>query len=233
MPSSNRPLKILLFGATGSAGGSTLRVCLANPFVTEVRAIVRRPPELEEGVSREKLRVILHSDFLDYSAVEDAFSGVDACFYCLGISVTQVAGEPEYRKITHDFALAAARMFQAKSPEAVFHFISGQAAALDSRMMWARVKAETERDLLALDPETCCWRPAAIDGIPSKSEPRIYKIFRPFYPLLSPIRSLYISGRDLGKAMLQGTQENLRGQVIENRGIRDLADRAAAPSVRP
>jgi uncharacterized protein YbjT (DUF2867 family) len=226
MPSSNRPLKILLFGATGSAGGSTLRVCLADPFVTEVRAIVRRPPELEEGIDRAKLRVILHSDFLAYAAVEDAFAGVDACLYCLGISVTQVSGEPEYRKITHDFALAAARMLKAKSPEAVFHFISGQSASLDSRMMWARVKAETERDLLALDPNTCCWRPAAIDGIPSKSEPRIYKVFRPLYPLLSPIRSLYISGKDLGKAMLQGTQENLRGQVVENRAIRDLADRA-------
>ena len=226
MPSSNHPLKILLFGATGSAGGSVLRVCLAAPFVTEVRAIVRRPPDLEAGIDREKLRVILHADFLDYAAVEEAFAGVDACLYCLGISVTQVSGEPEYRKITHDFALAAARTLKAKSPEAVFHFISGQAASLDSWMMWARVKAETERDLLALDPNTCCWRPAAIDGIPSKSEPRIYKIFRPLYPLLSPIRGLYISGKDLGKAMLEGAQENLRGQVIENRAIRDLADRA-------
>lgn len=226
MPSPPRPLKILLFGATGSAGGSVLRVLLASPDVAEVRAIVRRPPELEEGVNREKLRVILHSDFLDYSAVEEAFAGVDVCLYCLGISVTQVSGEPEYRKITHDFALAAARTFRAKSPEAVFHFLSGQGASLDSRMMWARVKAETERDLLALDPNTCCWRPAAIDGIPSKSEPRIYKVFRPFYPLLSPLRGLYISGKDLGRAMLQAARENLRGQVIENRGIRDLADRA-------
>jgi uncharacterized protein YbjT (DUF2867 family) len=228
MSATNRPLKVLLFGATGSAGGSVLRVCLAAPFVTEVRAIARRPVELEERTGHEKLRVILHSDFLDYAAAEDAFAGVDVCFYCLGISVTQVSGEPEYRKITRDFALAAARTLKTRSPQAVFHFVSGQGAALDSRMMWARVKAETERDLLALDSTTVCWRPAAIDGMPSKSEPRLYKVFRPLYPLLSPIRSLYISGKDLGKAMLQATQENLRGQVIENRGIRDLADRVPA-----
>ena len=230
MSTTARPLKILLFGATGSAGGSTLRVLLASPDVAEVRAIVRRPPELDEGIGREKLRVILPSDFLDYSAVEEAFAGVDACFYCLGISVTQVSGEAEYRKITHDFALAAARTFRAKSPEGVFHFISGQGASLGSRMMWARVKAETERDLQALAPDTCCWRPAAIDGIPSKSEPTIYKVFRPFYPLLSPLRWLYISGKDLGKAMLQATREDLRGRVIENRDIRDLADRAVPPA---
>ena len=35
-------MKILVFGATGSAGGSVLRVCLAAPDVEEVRAIVRR-----------------------------------------------------------------------------------------------------------------------------------------------------------------------------------------------
>jgi uncharacterized protein YbjT (DUF2867 family) len=36
-------MKILVFGATGSAGGSVLRVCLSAPAVEEVRAIVRRP----------------------------------------------------------------------------------------------------------------------------------------------------------------------------------------------
>ncbi len=226
IPPADRPLTILLFGATGSAGGSVLRVCLASPLVGEVRAIARRLPDLEGVAGGEQLRFVLHSDFMDLSAVEEAFAGVDACLYCLGISVTQVSGEPEYRRITHDFALAAARTLMAKSPEAVFHFVSGQGTALDSRMMWARVKAETERDLKALSPATCCWRPAAIDGLPSRSEPLAYKIFRPFYPLLSPIRSLYVSGKDLGRAMLRATSENLRGQTFENRQIRDLADQA-------
>ena len=36
-------MTILILGASGSAGGSVLRVCLAAPQVTEVRAIVRRP----------------------------------------------------------------------------------------------------------------------------------------------------------------------------------------------
>ncbi|MGD9904581.1 MAG: hypothetical protein AB7U83_14040 [Vicinamibacterales bacterium] len=35
-------MTILLFGATGSAGGSVLRACLAAPEVSEVRAPVRR-----------------------------------------------------------------------------------------------------------------------------------------------------------------------------------------------
>ena len=45
--------------------------------------------------------------------------------------------------------------------------------------------------------------------------------------LFAPFRSMYISGDDLARAMLQATKENLRGVVLENREMRDLADRYA------
>jgi uncharacterized protein YbjT (DUF2867 family) len=216
-------MKILIFGATGSAGGSVLRACLASPVVEEVRAIARRPLSLADP----KLHVLVHGDYLDYSQIEDAFAGVDACLFCLGISATQVSGEAEYRRITHDFALAAARALRARSPEAAFHFISGQGANVESRFMWARVKGETERDLIAA-VDAVCWRPAAIDGVPSRSEPRMFKILRPVFRLLSPFRSLYVKGEDLGRAMLLAAAEDMRGRILENAEIRDLADRSGS-----
>jgi uncharacterized protein YbjT (DUF2867 family) len=216
-------MKILIFGATGSAGGSVLRACLASPAVEEVRAIARRPLSLADP----KLRVIVHGDYLDYSKIADAFAGVDACLFCLGISATQVSGEAEYRKITHDFALAAARALRDRSPGAAFHFISGQGANVSSRFMWARVKGETERDLMD-QFDAVCWRPAAIDGVPSRSEPRLFKILRPLLRVLSPIRSLYVKGEDIGRAMLLATAEGVRGRILENSEIRDLADRSRA-----
>lgn len=213
-------MNVLVFGGTGSAGGSVLRVCLAAPEVEEVHAIVRRPLQ----PAHDKLRVFVHGDYLDYAPVAEAFKNVDACLFCLGISVNQVSGESEYRTITHDFALAAARMLEAYSPGAVFHFLSGQGAALDSRMMWARVKAETERDLLDL-VNAVCWRPAFIDGADSASQPRIYQALRPLFRILSPFRGVYVTGEDIGRAMLQVESENLWGRTIENREIRDRADR--------
>jgi uncharacterized protein YbjT (DUF2867 family) len=213
-------MKILLFGATGSAGGSVLRACLSTPQVEEVRAVARRPLK----VAHEKLRVFTHGDFLDYGAIPEAFAGVDACLFCLGISATQVSGEAEYRRITHDFALAAARELKTQSPDAAFHFISGQGTRLDSRMMWARVKAETERDLLDL-MEAVCWRPAFIDGETSESGPRLYQAIRPAFRLLKGFRSFYVKGEDIGFAMLQATVEGVRGRIFENAEIREMASR--------
>ena len=211
-------MTVLIFGATGSAGGCVLRACLASPHVSGVRAIARRPL----GLTHPKLAVAIHDDYLNFTAVNAVFARVDACFYCLGKSVRQVPDEAEYRRITHDFALAAAGTLRTQSPSAVFHFISGEGASLTSRFMWARVKAETERDLAPF--EAVCWRPGLIDGMGSASEPRAYKIMRPLGRLFfSRSRRWYVTGSDIGRAMVAAAAKGVRGTTFENAAIRDLA----------
>ena len=212
-------MRILLFGASGSAGGAVLSACLATPVVHEVHAIARRPL----AATNPKLRVFVHSDFLNYSNVAEAFDSVDACLFCLGVSVTQVSKE-EYRKITHDYTLAAAHMLQMRSPRAAFHYISGQGTSPASRMFWSRVKAQTEIELIDVIAADC-WRPAFIDARPSPTLPKIFATFYPVLRLLRPFRRLYVAGEDLGYAMLEATKENLRARIFENSEIRDLAAR--------
>ena len=50
------------------------------------------------------------------------------------------------------------------------------------RMMWQKVKDQTENELIALH-----W---------------LYQMLRPLFVLARPFRSLYIHGEDLGRAML-------------------------------
>jgi len=214
-------MKILLFGATGSAGAAVLDACLHASIVDEVRAITRRPLMN----TNSKLRTYVHKDFLDYSTVQEAFRSMDACLFCLGISSTQVSQE-EYRTISYSYPLAAANMFKAQCPGASFHYISGQGTRADSRMTWARVKAQTEQDLINL-VDADCWRPAFIDAKPSPNLPRAYAVFYPVLRVLKPFPSLYVHGRDLGRAMLQASVENLRRRIIENPEIRQIAARAA------
>ena len=215
-------MRIVLFGASGSAGGGVLRACLDSPQVSHVRAVVRRPL----GLTHAKLETVTHGDFADYTAIAAAFADVDACFWCLGKSSTQVKSEAEYRRLTYDYALAAAKTLHAARRSSIFHFISGASTRLDSRQMWARVKAETERDLLAEGGAVCCWRPAAIDGVPSASEPALFRVMRPVMRLLRPFRGLYVKAEDIGLAMIVATQDRRDGVIFENAAIRDLADTA-------
>lgn len=212
-------MKVIIFGASGTAGSGVLRACLDDSSVEEARAITRSPL----SAANDKLRTFLHKDYLDYSAVSEAFAGVDACFYCLGVSATQVSGEQEYRRITYDFALAAERMLKLRSPDGVFHFISGRSTALNSRFMWARVKAETERDLMSFT-NAVCWRPAYIAGELSHSRPLTIRVVRQVFKLMKPSRSLYVDAEDIGRAMIRATTENIRGRIIENPEIRAMAE---------
>ncbi|HTS11179.1 MAG TPA: hypothetical protein VMH00_03595 [Candidatus Limnocylindrales bacterium] len=215
-------MKILLFGASGTAGGAVFEACVNAPAVDELRAIVRRPL----GRTHAKLHEFIQANFADYDAVKDVFRGVDACLFCLGTSVTQVSRE-DFMKISRDYPIAAANAVKAESPGAAFHYISGAGTRAESRTFWSKVKGETENELMQL-VGAVCWRPAFIDAAPSATIPRVYATLRPVLRLLKPFRSMYIAGEDLGLAMLEATRENLRHRVIENAEIRELARRFRA-----
>ena len=149
----------------------------------------------------------MHTNYLDYSAVAEAFRAVDACLFCLGISVTQVSKE-EFVKISHDYAIAAAKMLKEESPGAAFHYISGAGTRAESRTFWSKVKGQTENELMELVGADC-WRPAFIDAEPSASLPKVYAMLRPALRLLRPFRSLYVAGEDLGRAMLEATKRKV------------------------
>ena len=129
-------------------------------------------------------------------------------------------------KISHDYAIAAAQKLKAESPGAAFHYISGAGTRADSGTFWSKVKGQTENELIELVGANC-WRPAFIDAEPSASLPKTYALLRPALRLMKPFRSLYVKGEDLGRAMLEATQEDLRGRVIENAEIREMAARFA------
>lgn len=211
--------RVLIFGATGMVGSGVLRACLNAATVESVTAILRRAP----ATTHPKLRVVASSDFLNLPT--EAFQGIDLCLFCLGISASQVSGEPEYRRITYEYPMEAARLLREQSPAAAFHYISGEGAALDSRYMWARVKAEAERDLIA-NYGALCLRPAAVGGKPGERTAIWIRAIAPVMRLFRGVRSLYVDSEDIGKAMLTAYREILGGRILRNAEIRDLADRA-------
>lgn len=207
---------VVVFGPTGRAGAGVVRACLAEPAVSGVRAVTRRPM----GVSDPKLHEIQCSDFANLDGIAPHFAGVDCCLFCLGTSVRNVKDESEYRRIHETCALVAARTMLARSPHASFVYLSGAGAKRASRMMWARVKAEGEDRLTELPlARLVNARPAAILPMQPTGVNRWV-----LAPLLRVVPALGISSVDLGRAMLRlGLDTSWHGsRTLENGDLKAL-----------
>jgi uncharacterized protein YbjT (DUF2867 family) len=219
-------MKVLLFGATGMVGQGVLRECLLEPEVREVLSIVRSP----SGESHEKLREVVHADFLDFSAIEARLSGLDACFYCLGVSAAGMT-EEAYHRVTFGFALAAAATLVRLNPGMAFIYVSGQGTdrSGEGRVMWARVKGRTENALFALPFRTvCAFRPGVIRPMHgARSKTRLYRllyaVLGPLLPVLQWIAPDAVTTTErLGRAMLKVARQGAPKPRLETADINRL-----------
>lgn len=190
---------IAVFGSTGTAGSGAIQACLDDPRVASVRAVTRRPLE----ASHPKLVEVMCHDFAHLGAIATQLRGVDVCLFCLGISVSKVKDEAEYREIHVDYPLAAARTLLAESPGATFVYLSGAGTNRRSRMMWARVKAEAEDALAEVGlANLLCVRPGYIYPIEPRGADRWL-----LGPLLRLIPPLGIRAEHFGRALLAAARE--------------------------
>ena len=164
----------------------------------------------------------MHDNLSDYTPVAHAFIGLDACFYCLGRAVSLVKDEAEYRRLAYNAPEAAAKQLRTGSPQATFHYLSGKGASLASRQMWARVKAESEHNLME-QYGAVCWRPGVIDAKYTQGWPAFYRFVIPAIVILAPSKRIYITGEDLARAMLESASTKARRQIHENPAIHELA----------
>ncbi len=218
-------MRVVLFGASGMVGQGVLRECLLDPRVSEVVAVVREPL----GRDDPKLREIVHRDFADYTAIEPALAGVDACFFCLGVSSAGMS-EQRYSHITYGYTLAAAYTLVRLNPGLVFTYVSGMGtdSSEQGRTMWARVKGRTENALLKLPLRAFMFRPGIVQplhGIHSKT--RLYRVaYSAAGPLVGLIRRFWpgavTTTEQIGRAMIRITMEGYPRPILETRDINAL-----------
>jgi hypothetical protein len=220
-------MNVILFGASGMVGQGVLRECLLDPDVRTVLSIGRSATRQRHP----KLRALVHRNFLDFSPIENELSDFDAGFFCLGVSSAGMK-EADYRRVTYDFTMAAARVLARLNPGMTFVYVSG--AGTDSsehgRTMWARVKGKTENDLLGLPFKAAyMFRPgliAPLDGIKSKTKlVRIsYAVLGPLLPLLRAAFPKYVTNtQQVGRAMIQVAKHGGPKTLLENSDINELA----------
>ena len=168
-------------------GQGVLRECLLDPGVPLVKAVGRTAT----GVQHPKLREVVDRNLWNYSSIETELSGLDACFFCLGVSAAGIK-EADYEHVTYGITMAAAESLSHLNPQMTFVYVSG--AGTDSteqgRIMWARVKGRTENALLRLPFKAAyMFRPGFIQPLHRiRSRTTAYRVFyvvtKPLLPVL-------------------------------------------------
>lgn len=132
--------------------------------------------------------------------------------------------EDDYRRITYDMTLAAARPLARLNPGMTLTYVTG--AGTDStgqgRLMWARVKGKTENDLLKLPFKAAyMFRPGAIQplhGVRSKTAwvQAIYTATSPLLTLLHQVAPQYVTTtEEIGRAMLAVAKRGYPAPILE------------------
>jgi uncharacterized protein YbjT (DUF2867 family) len=216
-------MKAILFGATGMVGQGVLRECLLDPDVESVLTVGRTPT----GQKHEKLHELVHANLTDLSAIEAGLSGLDACFFCLGITSAGTS-EQEYERITYGIPVAAAQALVKLNPGMTFIYVSGAGAdsSEKGRTRWARIKGKAENALLAMPfKATYVFRPAFIQplhGIRSRTRfyNAMYAVLGPIYPVVKAIApGSATTTEQLGRAMIAVARRGFSKRILESQDI--------------
>ena len=219
-------MKVILFGATGMVGQGVLRECLLDDDVQRVVVVGRSSTNQQHP----KVKEILHKDLFDLTPIESELANLDACFFCLGVSVAGLS-EEEYTRVTYGIATSVASTLGRLNPQMTFIFVSG--AGTDStergRTMWARVKGKTENAILKMPfRRAYMFRPGFIQPMHGiRSRTKLYRVFYaiagPLFPLLKRIfpRGVTTTAA-VGRTMLVVAKRGAPSNIIDTAMINEL-----------
>lgn len=211
-------------------GKGVLLECLDHPLVEGVLSIGRS----DTGVSHPKLKQIIHTDFSDFSAIQNDLAGYDACYMCMGVSAAGL-DEEAYTKITYDYTMALAKTLFTIDQKMICTYVSGEGtdSSEKGRSMWARVKGRTENHLLALGFDRAyMFRPGAIIPLRGiKSRTKLYQFFYDYLMWLIKLIKLLapnsvVNTTQIGLAMINATFQGYEKRVIRPKDILILANQS-------
>lgn len=216
-------VRAIITGATGMVGEGVMHECLQSADVEQVLVINRKTC----GVQHPKLKEILHTDFSDFSSIENQLAGYNAAFLCMGITSVG-ASEELYTKITYSYTLALAKTLVKLNSETVICYVSGKGTKqAPSKNMWIRVKGKTERDLQSLSKHAYMFRPGYIR--PTKGMKNTYTMYKVLDWFMYPLTKLLAPGAActltaIGRAMIACAGKGYEKNILEVKDIERAAE---------
>ncbi len=212
--SPETPLNVAIFGASGTAGDGILKAAMASADIGNILVVTRREtPRIAEGVNAGKVQMILHMDYMDYTAIQDQLANIDTVFWAIGISALG-ADEATYGKIHVDFPLQFVKAWTDanNNPGLSFHFVSSSDISEDSTTMWVQQKIRAEKALFSFAEGTplrvIAYRPDYIGPTAEEAHLGQDLAYWFFKPVGAAVRATQI-----GNAMID---ISLRGNEFKN-----------------
>lgn len=148
-----------IIGSTGLTGSFLVRQLLADPAITKVVSISRRPTTLTDP----KLTEVLLSDLGELPSVEAKVRG-ELFFCCLGTTIKAAGTKEAFEKVDHDAVVAFAKVARAHDARSLT-LVSAMGADAGSMIFYNQVKGRTESDVTALGLRSLnIFRPALLHG---------------------------------------------------------------------
>ena len=218
-------MKVIITGSTGMVGKGVLVQCLEDNRIKKILLVNRTSIK----INNPKIKEIICDNFLNLNNHEKDFTGYDACFHCMGISVVGSSDE-YYKTTTYDITKIITDLVFKGNKNAVFNYVTGEGTDSSEKgpIRWARIKGKAENYILQKGfKDSYMFRAGII--IPEKgikSRTKIYNLFyvlmRPVYPILKLLPFITTTSK-LGNAMINTLFFNYKKKIINNIHINKIS----------
>ncbi|KAM9989832.1 hypothetical protein ACTFIY_005878 [Dictyostelium cf. discoideum] len=201
-------------------GEGVVQNAIESDEVEKILIVGRR----ESGFKNEKVKEILHNNFLDLTNIQNEFIGYNSVYFCAGVSSVGLNRET-YEKLTVDMPMEMLRKFELvnniKSKDdndCTFIYITSALTNSDSWLMWSQVKAKAENQIISSNfNKTFAFRPAWIQpNIPGlKNANKTYKYISWMYPIGRSItQNGFVTLGELSRAMINASTNGYKSNII-------------------
>ncbi len=218
-----KPLTILILGASGLVGGKCLQHSLSDPRIDRVIAVVRRLLDMQHP---KLTQLVVDFDKLDNYASDIK---ADAVLSALGTTLKQAGSSAKFTKVDYEYQLKIAEIAKRNGTK-TFVLLSSLGADKKSLVLYTKVKGDVEDAISKLGFEKMAiLRPSILLGERKDSRPgeaigRWVSKKAPF--IFTGLLAKYkgIEADTVAEAMINAVQKPYTGvRIVENLEIFDWA----------
>ncbi len=162
-PKKKKKKTALIAGASGLTGSHLLQLLLDSPHYRMVKALVRRPLNIEHP----SLQQIVY----DYEKPDPKLIQANHVYSCLGTTMKKAGSKSVFKRVDHDYTLELARTAH-QNGATRFALVSAVGADTRSMFFYNRVKGELEEAVKEIPFEAIyIMRPSILLGPRKESRP--------------------------------------------------------------